>query len=51
MIVRLQRRFALGFKNSFITHLKLRDIWDKYQLKDEDIQVELIKPGMYELFE
>src|SRR5574344_63010 len=51
MIVRYQRRFAQGFKKSFITHLKLRGIWDKYQLRDADIDVSLTKPSMYELYE
>ena len=49
MIVNIQRRFALGFKNGFITHLKLRGIWTKYALKDEDIDVAFNKPSMYEL--
>ena len=53
MIMRFQRRFADGFKKSFITHLKLRDIWDKdgYDLMDSDIQVEFIKPVLYDLYE
>lgn len=51
MIVRFQRRFADGFKKGFITHLKLRDIWDKYELEDDDIDVSFVKPSMYELFE
>ena len=51
MIVRLQRRFALGFKNGFIVDLKLKGIWDKYELKDEDIDVEFVRPSLYELYE
>ena len=51
MIVRLQRRFALGFKNGFIVDLKLKGIWDKYELKDEDINIEFVKPSLYELYE
>ena len=49
MIVNIQRRFAIGFKNGFITHLKLRGIWDKYDLKDADIDIAFNKPSMYEL--
>lgn len=45
--VRLQRRFAIGFKRGFITHLKLREIWDKYELNDADINVEFVKPSLY----
>ena len=51
MIVRLQRRFALGFKSGFITHLKLRDIWEKYNLKEDDIKVDFIKPVLYDLYQ
>ena len=53
MIMRFQRRFADGFKKSFITHLKLRDIWDKdgYDLLDSDIQIEFVKPVLYDLYE
>lgn len=48
--VRLQRRFAAGFKNGFITHLKLRDIWDKYELVDSDIDIEFVRPLLYDLY-
>lgn len=51
MIVRLQRRFALGFKSGFITHLKLRDIWEKYDLSEDDIKVDFIKPVLYDLYQ
>lgn len=51
MIIRLQNRFALGFKNGFITHLKLRGMWDKYELKESDIKVEFVKPTLYNLYE
>ena len=41
MIIRFQRRFAHGFKNSFITHLKLRGLWDKkdYDLRESDLDI------------
>jgi hypothetical protein len=51
MIVRFQRRFALGFKKSFVTHLKLRGLWDKYQLNDADINISLVKPVLYDLYQ
>lgn len=51
MIVRFQRRFALGFKRSFITNLKLRGIWEKYNLHDEDIDIQFVKPSLYDLLE
>ena len=51
MIIRFQRRFAGGFKKGYITHLKLRGIWDKYDLKESDIDIQFVKPSMYELLE
>lgn len=48
--MRLQRRFASGFKRGFITHLKLRDIWDKYELNEADIDVEMVRPSLYDLY-
>lgn len=48
--VRLQRRFAAGFKRGFITHLKLRDIWDKYELNEADINVEMVRPSLYNIY-
>ena len=53
MIMRFQRRFAEGFKRGFITHLKLRGLWDKkdYGLKDSDLQVDFVNPVLYDLYE
>lgn len=53
MVMRFQKRFAEGFKRGFITHLKLRDVWDKkgYDLKDSDIEVDFVKPVLFDLYE
>lgn len=51
MIIRLQRNVALGLKKSFITHLKLRGIWDKYNLKDNDITLVFNQPVLYDLYQ
>lgn len=51
MIIRYQRRMALGIKNAFITHLKLRDIWEKYDLQESDIVVKFTPPVLYDLYE
>lgn len=51
MIINLQRRFALGFKRGFITHLKLRGIWQKYKLKEADLDISFVKPVLFDLFE
>ena len=50
-VIRLQRRVALGFKNGFIVDLKLRGMWDKYQLKESDLDIQFSKPALYDLYE
>lgn len=49
MLIRLQRRFSIGLKNSFITHLKLRGIFDKYELKKSDIDIVFTPPVLYDI--
>ena len=53
MIIRFQRRFAGGFKKGYITHLKLRGLWDKkdYELLENEIKIEFVKPVLYDLYE
>ena len=53
MVMRFQRRFAEGFKRGFITHLKLRDLWDKknYELNESDIVVSFTPPVLYDIYE
>ena len=53
MIIRFQRRFAEGFKRGFITHLKLKDLWDKknYNLKESDLDVTFTPPVLYDFYE
>ena len=36
-VMRVQRQFAMGIKSSFITHLKLRGLWDKLKIKEHEI--------------
>lgn len=49
--IRLQRTFAEGFKKSFITHLKLRKIWPRYDLKETDFTIQFVKPVLYDLYQ
>ena len=53
MIMRFHLRFAQGFKKAFITHLKLRRLWDKkgYELKESDLNIEFVKPVLYDIYE
>ena len=51
-VVRLQQRFALGLKNGFITHLKLKELWDKHKLKEHHLDLTFNPPSnFYELRE
>jgi len=43
-IIRMQQHFAAGLKNGFITHLKLKKIWEKYELKEMQLDLEFNVP-------
>lgn len=46
-IIRQQHKFAAGLKRGFITHLKFRDMWDKYDLNEMNLDVEFNVPTNY----
>lgn len=49
-LIRQQQRFASGLKNGYITHLKLRKLWDKLELKEQDIDITFNVPtNFYEM--
>ena len=50
-MIRYQRRFALGLKKTFVTHLKLRKIWEKFGLKESDIEIKFVPPVLYDLYQ
>ena len=51
-IIRLQQNFATGMKNGFLTHLKLKGMMEKYDIKDQNIHLEFNVPtNFYELRE
>lgn len=39
MIIRQQQRFAQGIKRAFITHLKFKEMFDDYDLFEDNIQI------------
>ena len=43
-IIRIQQQFAYGLKNSFVTHLKLRELWDDFDLKENKLRIDLNPP-------
>lgn len=51
-IIRQQQRFAAGVERAFITHLKLKGLWEKYELNDAQIEIKFNVPtNFYELRE
>ena len=46
-LIRIQQQIGLGLRNSFITHLKLRNIWDTFKLKERSLNVAFNPPTMY----
>lgn len=49
--IRFQNLFCDGFEKGFITHLKLRDLWDRYDLHESDIRIEFTPPVLYDLYQ
>ncbi len=51
-IIRMQQQFASGLKNGFITHLKLKGLFDAYDLKASNLHLSFNVPtNFYELRE
>jgi hypothetical protein len=48
-IMRLQRHFAGGIKDTFIAHLKLKDYWKQYKLKEHEVIIEFNPPTHFHL--
>lgn len=46
-IIRQQQRFAAGLKKGFITHLKLRGMFDQYDINETNIDIEFNVPTNY----
>lgn len=46
-IIRMQQLFASGIKRGFITHLTLKGLWDKLNLKEYFLDVEFNPPTNY----
>lgn len=43
-IIRLQKQFSETIKQSFITHLKLKNWWEEYDLTSRDINLKMNEP-------
>ena len=46
-IVRLQSKFAKGLKESFVTHLKLKNLWKNYELRENAFDLVFTPPRNY----
>ena len=46
-IIRMQMQFAAGLKNGFITHLKLRKLWERFNLKELHLDLEFNVPSNF----
>jgi hypothetical protein len=46
-IIRIQRQFAMGIRDTFIAHLKMKGLWKQYKLRERAIQVEFNVPTSF----
>jgi hypothetical protein len=46
-VIRIQNQFAEAFKNSFITHLKLKNIWKEFKLNEIMFNLEFNPPSNF----
>ena len=46
-VISLQRRFTPAIKQGFITHLKLKKLYDKLNIKEKYIKLDFIPPSNY----
>lgn len=47
--MRIQRQFAEGLKEGFITHLKLKGLYDLYEINKHDIKIEFTTPTNFQV--
>jgi hypothetical protein len=46
-IIRMQMQFAAGLKNGFICHLKLKKLWDKFNIKELNLDISFNPPSNF----
>jgi hypothetical protein len=46
-IIRIQRQFAMGIRDTFIAHLKMKGYWKQYKLRERAIQMEFNVPTSF----
>ena len=50
-IVRYQTLFAAAVKKTFITHLRLKGLFDKYDLHESEFEVSMNPPSLFEIYQ
>lgn len=50
-IIRLNDRFAVGLLKGFVTHLKLKGLWEEYELKERDLKIQITQPPSFSKYE
>jgi hypothetical protein len=46
-IIRIQRQFAMGIRDTFIAHLKMKGFWKQYKLRERSINIEFNVPTSF----
>jgi len=46
-IIRIQRQFAMGIRDTFIAHLKMKGLWKQYKLRERAINIEFNVPTSF----
>ena len=46
-VMRLQAQFAIGIKETFITHLKLKGFWKEYKIKEQSVKIRFNEPTSF----
>ena len=46
-VIRIQRQFAMGIRDTFIAHLKMKGFWKQYKLRERAIQMEFNVPTSF----
>lgn len=46
-IIRIQNQFAKGFKDAFVTHLKIRNWWKEYKLHESFFDLTFVPPSNF----
>lgn len=46
-VIRLQQNFAYGLTHGYVTHLKMRGVWDELELKEKDFKLVFNPPRNY----